>query len=495
MFANYKLKVKPNTLRWKIIIFSFIIVSIIGASGFYLYYRESLFLNNYNLLIENVLLTQQLDTMVSSNSECLQKYKATESRNYIAQMNSNKEMMLNIINELSIYNKDTSLNAELNDLRNSTAHYSDVVNHIIFSVNEDRGAQISEAEDVLHMISAEVKIVYEKQTDKIRYEYRQFNDNKKNRERIASILFVLIVLCSLTSIILFINRILKPIKSLTAAAKIISKGNFEIPELNDNTPTEEINILNSTFRKMAENMQKNISELNQKVELEKKLKEEEVKNERNRVLLREAELMALQSQVNPHFMFNTLNIIAKIAYTEDADRTATMIGTMSKLLRYSLGRLNKVVTLDQEIANLEEYMFIQKTRFGERLGYIKKIECDISDIPIPCLTLQPIVENAIMHGIEGKEEGGYICVKCFREADEVVVSIKDNGVGMSREHLEGILNKSETTSHKGHTTGLGINNVKERLELFMNRRDVFNIESAENVGTEVIIRLNSPKGV
>lgn len=493
MFANCRWRVKPNTLRWKIILFSMIIVTIIGATGFYLYYRESMFLNNYNLLIENILRTQQLDTMVSSNSESLQKYKATESRNYIAQMNSNREVMRNIIDELSVHTKDNSLNPQLEELQGYTSRYSEVVNLIIFSDDKDRGKYISEAEEMLHMISITVKVVYEHQTDEIRYQYRQFNESKKNRENIAIALFLLVVLCSLTSIVFFINRILKPIKSLTAAAKMISRGNFGIPELNINTPTDEINILNSAFGNMAVNMQKYINELNQKVELEKKLKEEEVKNERNRVLLREAELMALQSQVNPHFMFNTLNIISKIAYTEDADRTATMIGTMSRLMRYSLGKLSKVVTLDQEIANLEEYMFIQKARFGDRLIYIKDIEGDMSDIQIPCLTLQPIVENAIMHGIEGKEEGGYVHLGCRQEGQDVIITVKDNGVGIPADLIDNILSRTGKIPHKGHTTGLGINNVKERLELFMNRRDVFEIESEENVGTQVRIRLTYDK--
>lgn len=480
---------RPNTLKWKIILFSVSIVAVIGGTGFYLYYSESVFLNNYNLLIENILSTQQLDSIVSYNSDILQKYKATESRNYIAQLNSNKEMMDIIISELNDQISNTKVQTQLKQLKNSTDRYSQVINSIIFSDTGDRGGHISEAEELLNQISMGVKTVYDFQTDEIRNNYRVFNDNKKNAEIMTLVAFLIILLFSLVSIFLFINRLLKPVRELTSAARVISRGDFGIPELNVNTPTEEMNILTSAFRQMVESIRKYVEELNAKVDVEKKLKEEEVKNERNQLLLKEAELMALQSQVNPHFIFNTLNIIAKIAYMEDAERTANIIGSMSKMLRYSLGRLDKVVSLEQEIQNLDEYMFIQKTRFGDRLAYIKNIACDISDIFVPSLTLQPIVENAIMHGIENKEEGGYVSIHCRDDAGQVVIEIKDNGVGISQALLEKILSKTEQIPHKGHTTGLGINNVKERLELFSGQKNVFEIHSAENKGTEVVIRV------
>ena len=484
-----KALIKPHTLKWKIIIFSMSIAILLGGTGFYLYYRESAFLDKYNILIENILNTQQLDRVISYNSDVLQKYKATESRNYIAQMNANKEMADNIINSLNDNVDSKKVADELKLLKNATAQYTQVVNSIILSDEGSRTQYISEAEDLLDYMAVKIEAVYEYQTDEIRNNYRSFNENNKNAEILSIVVFIVILLFCIVSIFLFVNRLLKPIRTLTAAAGSVSRGSFDLPELNADTPTEEINILTSTFKHMTESIENYVNELSEKIDIEKKLKEEEIKNERNRLMLKEAELMALQSQVNPHFMFNTLNIIAKIAYMENADRTANIIGSMSKMLRYSLGRLNKVVSLEQEINNLDEYMFIQKTRFGDRLTYIKNIECDISDIVLPCLTIQPIVENAIMHGIEEKEEGGYVLIHCFMEQKHAVIEIRDNGIGMSQDTLDKILSKLEKPSHKGHTTGLGINNVKERLELFSGEKDVFVIQSEENMGTEVRITL------
>ena len=245
---------------------------------------------------------------------------------------------------------------------------------------------------------------------------------------------------------------------------------------------------------MAESISHYIKGLNEKMDVERRLKEEEVKNERNQMLLKEAELLALQSQVNPHFMFNTLNIIAKIAYTEDADKTATIIGAMSKMLRYSLGSLKKVTSLEQEMTSLEDYIFIQKTRFADRLEYKKDVNCDISRVQMPSLTIQPIVENAILHGIEGKEEGGYVHILIYNENCNVTIDIEDNGIGIPENVLESIFSKNEKRPHKGHITGLGINNVKERLEIMYGRQDIFEIFSEENKGTLVRIRLPFERG-
>jgi sensor histidine kinase YesM len=469
--------------------FSITVVMVMGVTGFYLYYKESGFLDDYNYLMENILSTQQLVNIINSNGEILQKYKGTESRNYIAQLNSNKETMNSVILRLKEDLGNKEFETELNNLKMLAVDYSLTINPLIFSEDQDKGGYISKAEVLLDKISVSINTVYKYLTDEIRTKYRQFNADRTNTEIIAVIVFLIVTLLNLVIIFLFTNNLMKPVKALTSAARQVSEGSFHIPFLSGKVATEEFSILTSVFKHMTESIERYVSELNEKVDIERRLKEEEVKNERNQLLLKEAELFALQSQVNPHFMFNTLNIIAKIAYTESADRTATIIGSMSKMLRYSLGSLKKVTTLEMEIASLEDYIFIQKTRFADRLEFIKIIECDISNVSIPCLTIQPIVENAILHGIEGKEDGGYVSIHCYQENENVITVIKDNGVGIPKNVLDNIFSRNERLPHKGHTTGLGVNNVKERLELLYGRKGVFEIFSEENKGTEVRIRL------
>jgi sensor histidine kinase YesM len=489
MISGLKKFLKPNTLQWKIILFSITIVLVMGVAGFYLFYKESRFLDDYNHLVENILSTQQLSNLTNSNSEILQKYKATKSRNYIAQLNSNKETMNSVILGLSRSADSNRLGSELADLKNLAMSYSDIINQLIFAEESDKERYIADAEKLLSNVSASIGRVYNNLTEELRTAYKLFNANRTRTKNLAIIAFFIITLLNLISIFLFTNNLLKPINALTAAASEVSKGSFLIPSLNGKATTEEFNILTSAFIQMAESIKHYISDLNEKVDVERRLKEEEVKNERNLLLLKEAELFALQSQVNPHFMFNTLNIIAKIAYTEDANKTATIIGSMSKMLRYSLGSLKKVTTLDQEMTSLEDYIFIQKTRFADRLEYKKKLEIDISKITIPSLTIQPIVENAILHGIESKEEGGYVRIHIYTENMSVMIDIEDNGIGIPKEILDNIFSRNEKQAHKGHITGLGISNVKERLEILYGRQDLLEIFSEENRGTRVRIRL------
>lgn len=489
MDLKMNLKLGTSSLRNQIILFFVLIVIILGASGFYFYFRESTFFDKYNQLLENVLIINQLGGIVDSNAEILQKFKGTGSRNYITSLNANKEKMNEIIGGLQSDVNNKKIEQMLIELKQKTAEYSNGINSLIFAEESDKGKLIFDSESLLSKISVNVKSIYDYQIDEIRQEYRAFITNKRNAEIITIIIFIIIIFAILISIFFITDNLLKPIKVLTIAARQISKGNFDMPELSHDATSEEMSVLTSAFKQMTRSIKHYISDLNEKMDVERKLKEEEVNNERTKSLLKEAELMALQSQVNPHFMFNTLNVIAKIAYLEDAERTVTMIGSMSKMLRYSLGSLNKVVTLEQEISNLDEYLFIQKTRFADRLEFVKKIECDITNINVPCLTLQPIIENAIMHGIEGKEDGGYVLLHCYQDVSDIYIIIKDNGVGIGEDILGKILSKTEKTPHKGHTTGLGINNVKERLELLFERNDIFEIFSSVGQGTEVRIKL------
>jgi sensor histidine kinase YesM len=397
--------------------------------------------------------------------------------------------MNNVVLSLQEETGDEGFLEDLEALRKLALNYTNAINALIFSEDEDKGSQIAEAESLLSELSVIIGRVHEYLTEETRSTYRQFNENRTRTEIIAVVAFLIITLINLATIFLFTNNLMRPVKALTAAAREVSEGSFHVPSLDEKVKTEEFRILTAAFKQMAGSISSLVGELSEMVDVERRLKEEELKNERNRLLLKEAELLALQSQVNPHFIFNTLNIIAKIAYTEEADKTATIIGSLAKMLRYSLGSLKKVTTLEQEVLNLEDYIFIQKTRFAERLEYIKEIECDISAVQVPCLTIQPIVENAIMHGIENREEGGYVRVRCFRQDGYAVVEIEDNGVGIPGGILENIFKKDDSRHHKGHTTGLGINNVKERLEKLYNRQDIFEIRSEEERGTTVRMKL------
>lgn len=480
----------PTLKRQIITAFAYILI-IMAATGLYLYYNQSLFFDKYNHLLENILIMNRLNEIVRNNQDILAKFRTTASRNYIPRLNANKERMSVVIGTFKGQVNNQAILQLVTEIKRLTAEYTNIINELIFAGKEQSVKLAAQAEEFINPVAINVNIIYQYQIDEIRAEYKQYTNRKQNTEIIALIILVAVIGLNLILIFIFINNILRPIKVLTAAAGEVSNGNFGVSEVKPSNASEEVIILTEAFNRMIGNIKHFIRELNRKIDIERQLKEEEIKIERVKVSLREAELMALQSQVNPHFMFNTLNIITKIAYLEEAERTIAMIGAMSKILRYSLGSLNKVATLREEIENLDEYIFIQKTRFSDWLQFRKQINCDITGVRLPRLTFQPLVENAILHGIENKEEGGTVTLICNREKDDIVIEIVDNGVGIKPEIMEKIFTKHEKTLHQGHLTGLGLNNVKERLELFYGRTDVFTISSKEGQGTRVKIRVPS----
>ena len=285
-------------------------------------------------------------------------------------------------------------------------------------------------------------------------------------------------------------RLTLPLQNLVKAAESISKGDFSVKPL-DVSSNDEISIVAGAFNEMVAGISKFIAEIKRQSDLEKKLQEQELQNLSMRNVVREAELHALQSQINPHFLFNTLNVGVQLANIEEAQRTAEFVDKVSQLLRYNLHSLDTPVTIRRETEHLETYFFILKTRYGDnRIQFKTSISPEVNDFPIPLLTLQPIVENALIHGVEGLERGGEISVLAYRDGNNVIIKVIDNGLGMDDETLKRVQEREQAP---GHTTGLGLHNVRERLRLFYGEEDLLAIDSTPNQGTTIRLLLPAQK--
>lgn len=199
--------------------------------------------------------------------------------------------------------------------------------------------------------------------------------------------------------------------------------------------------------------------------------------------LRASELKALQAQINPHFLFNTLNTIARLALLEGASQTQEVVYALSDLLRDNLRDINILRTLQEEIQSVKDYLMIQKMRFGDRIQVEIDIEPEIMLASIPALTLQPLIENAIIHGLEKKIEGGTIHVRGYYEGDTIMISIIDTGVGVSMERIRSIFRAEKQLKTHGETTGLGIINVHKRIQHHYGNEYGLKIESKLGEGT------------
>ncbi|MBL9129385.1 MAG: histidine kinase [Verrucomicrobiales bacterium] len=190
-----------------------------------------------------------------------------------------------------------------------------------------------------------------------------------------------------------------------------------------------------------------------------------------------ARLQALQMQLNPHFLFNTLNAVASLMHT-DVDAADRVLIRLSELLRRALDtRDRQEVPLREELAFLDRYLEIEQTRFGDRLRVEREIDAALLEQPVPNLVLQPLVENAIKHGIEPKRRPGVIWLGVRREGPQMVVTIRDNGVGL----------RPDRPARSGH--GIGLGNTRRRLEQMYGARQELVIREVEGGGTEVLVRL------
>lgn len=203
----------------------------------------------------------------------------------------------------------------------------------------------------------------------------------------------------------------------------------------------------------------------------------------------------LSKQINSHFFYNTLDSIRGKAFCDGAYFVADMIETLSTFFRYSISRKGNIVSVQDELQNLNSYMKIQMFRFGSRIQYEVSLDSDhIVRYQIPKLTLQPIVENAIIHGIENYESGGLISINIFETDTTIVIHVKDNGVGIPKEKLDEINlnfqnNHFESPQVQKKHLNIALNNINNRICLLYGSRFHLHIFSTKNLGTDVQITL------
>ena len=281
------------------------------------------------------------------------------------------------------------------------------------------------------------------------------------------------------------NSITKPLIRLADAAGIVSEGNLNI----DTVPIEsedEIGVVTKAFNQMVENIRRYIERLRENMDTERKHKEKELLMESH---LKDAKLKYLQAQINPHFLFNTLNAGAQLAMMEGADRTYTYVQRVADFFRYNIKKDQDEVTLAEEISLVDTYIYILNVRFAGDIHFTKEIDESLLNVKLPGMTLQPIVENSVNYGIRNIDWQGEIKLKVYRQDDTVCISIKDNGIGISKEKLEKILSgKYHADEGLTDSNGVGLDNVINRLNLYFGENDVIDIISeGENKGTETII--------
>ncbi len=214
--------------------------------------------------------------------------------------------------------------------------------------------------------------------------------------------------------------------------------------------------------------------------------EEQVKKEQKQ--LRKAEFDLLQAQINPHFLYNTLDAIVWSAEAGNQKQVVSMVGSLSDFFRTSLNKGKEIVSIKEEIQHVKSYLEIQQIRYQDILTYDIKVSEEIYNYSIPKITIQPIVENALYHGIKNKRGGGSITIRGVSNGGFVILSIEDDGKGMSPERLEEV-RKALDHGVNEDSAVYGLYNVNERIRLNFGEEYGISIDSTYDRGTEVIIKL------
>ena len=306
-------------------------------------------------------------------------------------------------------------------------------------------------------------------------------------EIIAIAILTFVMIGNVIIVTSFVSAAIMPLKKLAKSADEVSGGNFDV-ELPGAIYDDEIGIVIRAFGKMVVSIKDYIERLKESLEKEAQLQQKELTMEAH---LKDAQLKYLQAQINPHFLFNTLNAGAQLAMMEGADRTYEYVQTVADFFRYNVKNNKGAVTLREEVTLVDNYIQILNVRFSGDIGYEKQVDERLLDYRMPSMILQPVVENAVNHGIREMAGDGKILLKIFREDNNLCISIIDNGKGMSQETIDEIL--SGTLNHVEddfNNNGIGMDNVISRLSLFAGSRKALQIFSeGEGMGCEVKISL------
>ncbi len=292
--------------------------------------------------------------------------------------------------------------------------------------------------------------------------------------------FLLILVVFLISEL--IQVIVVPILRLAEASTAVRDGNFDTPDVTLNN-RDELYTLATIFNEMKGNMKALFHAMQRQTEMEQTLHQKELESRENAALLAEAQMQQLRNQINPHFLFNTLNIISRTARMEKASKSEKLILALARLFRYGLKTDADTVPLQREINIVNDYISIQSTRFEGRVALRWRISPSINPdtLHVPTFLLQPLVENAVIHGLEPKREGGVIRIRAQKQGDDLRLILTDNGVGMTDETRQKLISQQST---KGHVSGIGVGNVRSRLQLLYPSAH-FDLKSRPNLGTRI----------
>lgn len=463
---------------------------IIFVVNLFMYLNINSMVNKLDVVYQGNVKLNELNDALTNVQTSMTTYLNTKSSDSMEDYYRSEQNYHSMILELN----DTISNDQLllmeRNIRYMSDNYLELTNQ---TVEAKRGRNVEKykvryenASELYDYINTYIYSLNNEQFKNNSLTYEALSISFKSLELVSNGILICVVICNIVLTIVLTRTITNPLKALSAAASEVAKGNFDL-DLLEVQSRDEIGVVTKAFNKMIVNIRAYIARIKTSMEKERAMKEKELMMETH---LKDAQLKYLQAQINPHFLFNTLNAGAQLAMMERADRTYDYVQNMAEFFRYNM-KNNENVTLGDEIRLIDSYIYILNVRFSGEIHFEKNVDERFNNIQVPSMILQPIVENCVNYGIRDIGWEGKIILSVYEIEDNVCISVRDNGIGIQKEKIEKILSgnlKSEDIS--GNSNGIGLDNVINRLKLFLDSEDVLEIVSeGENKGTEVRIYL------
>lgn len=358
--------------------------------------------------------------------------------------------------------------------------YGNIVYHpqqqlIYAGLKDENAKQVSELPDGVH---SENNVIYTLKTTSDglwRVVGVNYTDELavERRTQVLNAVLIAVICCAAVSAVtlfLFSRLVNAPVKSLVSAMRKFEKSAKYFEYNGDKTNVAEFKELYESFSHMS----LRIKQLVERVK-------------RNQTALRKTELKALQAQINPHFLYNTLDSIQWTCENGDTENAVKMVGALARLFRISISRGREFITIKEEMEHARSYLVIQSFRYSNQFSYSFDVDSNLESYLCNKITVQPLIENAIYHGIDRTVDEGEIKIAVKQAPDcedDILITVSDNGVGMTEEQCKKVLQKEKSDS-----SGIGVKNVNDRLEIYFGRKYGISIESELDVGTVVTVRI------
>lgn len=344
---------------------------------------------------------------------------------------------------------------------------------MLFSgLKEENTFEISELSDGIHRKKDNIYNISSLDSCNWKIVGVSFNDEITQAVKsqvVVGLIFALLFSAFMSAVIYFLlsRTVTRPVRRLVASMQKFEKQAETFEYKADMSNVAEFQTLSTSFEHMVLMIQSLV---------------EKVHNEE--IVLRKTELKALQAQINPHFLYNTLDSIQWMCEQDNSKDAVKMVGALAKLFRISISHGNEFIAISDELKHAESYLIIQSYRYKNQFTYSFDVDKSVLDCMCNKITIQPFIENAIYHGLDRMVDEGEIKIIVERRGKDIAIIVKDNGLGMTEEQCKAVLQKGRSDSK-----GIGVKNVDDRLKIYFGEEYGITIDSELDVGTTVTIKI------